>query len=182
MGCVRDEQGVGIPDVEVKIGQRNLRTDSRGYYRTDVAAGCDIVITPKAEGKTFEPQSISINNVSGLELGRDFVVAAPPLAANTESPATKPDIDTKPNDNAASKPAPTGKVTVKPYLEQGYITISFDGTTAEVEIRSATKVVRTIPAYKNGSKINISKYPKGTYKITVRTSEWEKTVTINKKH
>ena len=182
MGCVRDEQGVGIPDVEVKIGQRNLRTDSRGYYRTDVAAGCDIVITPKAEGKTFAPPSISINNVSGLELGRDFVVATPALAANTTANTAEVESTTGRNANSNPKPAPTGKVTVKPYLEQGYITISFDGTTAEVEIRSASKVVRTIPAYKNGSKINISKYPKGTYKITVRTSEWEKTVTINKKH
>ena len=75
-----------------------------------------------------------------------------------------------------------GRVTITPYLEEGYIILSFNAAVAEVEIRSNTKVMRTIPAYKKGNKINISKFPKGVYKITVRTSEWEKTVTLNKKH
>ena len=182
MGCVRDEQGMGMPGVEVKIGQKTVSTDSRGYYRMDVAADATIVIEPQVQGKAFNPPSITISRISGLELGRDFVAAKPDLAANNQPSGTADTPAAADNDNPTPKAAPTGKVTVKPFLEQGYITISFDGTTAEVEIRSATKVVRTIPAYKKGSKINISKYPKGTYKITVRTDEWEKTVTINKKH
>lgn len=182
MGCVRDEQGVGMPGVEVKIGQTIVTTNAKGYYRMDVAAGATIAIAPQVQGKVFDPPSITISNLSGLELGRDFVATRPAIAANAEQPADEPAIATGHNNNPSPKAAPAGKVTVKPYLEQGYITISFDGTTAEVEIRSASKLMRKIPAYKKGSKINISKYPKGTYKITVRGADWEKTVTINKKH
>ena len=104
---------------------------------------------------------------------------------NLNFEATRQTVSTKedePKTTPTTTPSSVSKVVITPYLEQGYITISFNGDMAEVEIKSETKVMRTIPNYRRGSKINISKYPRGAYKITVRTAQWEKTVTLNKKH
>lgn len=162
-GRLTDEQGNALENKEVQVGNTVVTTDGNGYYRADVAAATNVVVTPKVDGFTFNPPTVSIPNISGSKMDVNFVAQRETLSSGGAGGSE-------------------GRVTITPYLEEGYIILSFNAAVAEVEIRSNTKVMRTIPAYKKGNKINISKFPKGVYKITVRTSEWEKTVTLNKKH
>jgi hypothetical protein len=161
MGKVTDEKGNPMPNTQVQVGKEMATTNEQGIYRVDVANGTNLEIKPTANGYSAEPPSRSIIKINKMELTNDFVLKREVLTA-TDGKGP-------------------GKVTITPYLEQGYITISFDGTEAEVEIKSNTKVMRNIPNYKRGNKINISKFPRGSYKITVRTDKWEKTLTLNKK-
>lgn len=171
-GKMVDESGNAMPNQKLKIGTADVYTDDNGVYRTEVVGGSNVVVTPEVDGVFFDPPSISISKINSMQLNSDFVAKRQTIAAKEEAPKS----------TTTSTPASVSKVVVTPYLEQGYITISFNGDVAEVEIKSDTKVMRTIPNYKRGNKINISKFPRGTYKITVRTSQWEKTVTLNKKH
>ena len=76
----------------------------------------------------------------------------------------------------------TEKVMVLPNLAEGYITISLESPTAEIEFVNAKgESVRTVPNYKNGARITISKMPKGAYTLYIRTKKGEKSLQFNLK-
>ena len=73
-------------------------------------------------------------------------------------------------------------MVVTPYLAEGYITISLESSTAEVEFVNAKgESVRTVSNYKNGAKITIAKMPKAPYTLYIRTVKGEKSLQFNLK-
>ncbi len=71
------------------------------------------------------------------------------------------------NNDAASEE----RIRLTPDLEEGTLMISMTSATAEVTfINSKGDKVRTVPKYRNNTKINISKMKKGTYTVRVKTA------------
>ena len=102
----------------------------------------------------------SFTNLNGFLFVKDFTVSTSLVAKGTSKE----------------------KVVVTPYLAEGYITISLESPTAEVEFVNARgESVRTLPNYKNGAKITIAKMPKASYTLYIRTSKGEKSLQFNLK-
>jgi hypothetical protein len=72
--------------------------------------------------------------------------------------------------NAPSGDAAEGRIKLTPNLEEGTLVISMTSPEAEVVfINAKGDKVRTVPKYRNNTKINISKMRKGTYTVRVKT-------------
>ena len=73
-------------------------------------------------------------------------------------------------------------VRINPHLEDGYVTLTIESPTAAVTFPNKDgKVVKTIPSYRNGQKINIRNMAKGMYTVGVRTVRGEKKIKFNLK-
>ncbi len=74
------------------------------------------------------------------------------------------------------------KVRINPHLADGYITISLESPSAAVTFTNSNgKVVKTVPNYKSGQRINISKMSKGMYTVGVKTIRGERKIKFNLK-
>ena len=72
--------------------------------------------------------------------------------------------------NAPSGDAAEERIKLTPNLEEGTLVISMTSPEAEVVfINAKGDKVRTVPKYRNNTKINISKMRKGTYTVRVKT-------------
>ena len=73
-------------------------------------------------------------------------------------------------------------VRINPHLEDGYVTITIESPSAVVTFTNKEgKVVKTIPTYRNGQKINIRNMAKGMYTVGVKTVRGEKKIKFNLK-
>ncbi|MBQ9588242.1 MAG: hypothetical protein IJR26_10365 [Bacteroidales bacterium] len=161
MGRVTDEQGRPVPGVKIACGEKEVVTDTKGEYYLEVATNANITIKPHDDSRTFEPESRKLQTVTGARFAQDFVAKTPALEAEGSS---------------------TEKVVVNPFLEQGYITITLESAVAEVEFVNAQgESIRTIPQYKNGARITISRMPKSNYTLYIRTAKGEKKLQFNLK-
>ena len=160
MGRISDDKGNPKAGVKVQCGNTTVATDENGVYYCDVETGSSLVVKPLCEGRTVEPQQITLANVSNFAFNQDFTVSSGLVAGGSS----------------------TEKVMVNPYLEQGYITITMESPQAEVEFVNSKGVsVRTIPQYQNNAKITISKMPKDNYTLYIRTAKGEKSLQFNLK-
>ena len=74
------------------------------------------------------------------------------------------------------------EVRINPHRADGYITISFESPSAAITFtNSSNKVVKTVPNYKSGQRINIARMPKGMYTVGVKTVRGEKKIKFNLK-
>ena len=74
------------------------------------------------------------------------------------------------------------RVRINPHLQEGYVTISIESSSATVTFtNSQGKVVKTINGYKNNQHISIKKMPKGMYMVGVKTVRGEKKIKFNLK-
>ncbi len=87
-------------------------------------------------------------------------------AATAAGPGKKGKKGTTPaGDDAAEE-----RIKLTPNLEEGTLVISMTSPEAEVTfINAKGDKVRTVPKYRNNTKINISKMKKGTYTVRVKT-------------
>ncbi|MBQ7063072.1 MAG: hypothetical protein IJM88_07275 [Bacteroidales bacterium] len=166
MGRVVDGQGRPLSGVSIACGTDEVKTDADGRYYLEVATNATVTLTPKAEGRTFEPATLRLATVTGARFGQDFVGAS--ALAATE---------------VADEGDAGERVVVNPYLDQGYITLTLESAEAEVEFVNAKtgESVRTMPHYRNGARITISKMPRIDYKLYIRTSKGEKMLLFNLK-
>ena len=146
--------------MKIVCGDNVALTDAEGNYYIEVATNANVTLLPNDDMRTFEPSSIKLTAVSGAVFGQDFTASSGLVAEGTS----------------------TEKVVVNPYLEQGYITITMESAVAEVEfVNSRGESVRTLPQYKNGARITISKMPRTNYTLYIRTEKGEKKLLFNLK-
>lgn len=159
-GRIADEKGVARAGVTVSCGDKSTVTDENGIYYLEVATGTGGVLRPQLEGFTFVPEQADLTNVTSFTFNKDFVISSGMVASG----------------NSAEK------VMVNPFLADGYITITMESPVAEVEfVDQDGNSIRTIPAYKNGARITISKMPKAKYTLYIRTAKGEKSLKFNLK-
>ena len=160
MGRITDDQGNPVPGVTVSDGQTEVKTNAKGEYYLEVATNATLTLTPSLDGRTFEPANRKLQTVTGARFTEDFTASSGMVAEGTS----------------------IEKVVVNPFLEQGYITITLESPVAEVEfINAKGESIRTIPQYKNGAKITISRMPKSNYDLIIRTAKGEKKLKFNLK-
>ena len=153
-GRVMDENNQPVEGVTLTYGNVTSVTDNEGYYYFEVPVGItNIIIHPSADFGTLKPESLRVSNINGFKFGQDFILS-------NEMEATGSSIE---------------KITIVPYLADGYIVIRMESSTAKVEfIGEDGEHIRTIPEYKNGNKITISKMPRRMYNLRITTSKGEK--------
>ena len=160
MGRVVDEQGRPVAGMEVNASGAKTQTDAAGQYYLEIPTGATVTVSPAAEGRSCEPASHAVGTVTAATFLPDFVVSSGLVAQGSS----------------------TERVTVTPYLAEGYITIGMESAEAEVEfVTAAGESIRTIPHYKNGARITISKMPRANYILHIRTPKGEKTLQFNLK-
>ena len=158
-GRVVDEKGKPVAGMSVKCGTRSATTDAEGLYYFELPQDASGEIS-LATDATVEPTNHTFNNLNGFLFVKDFTVSTAIVAKGNSKE----------------------KVVVTPYLAEGYITISLESPTAEVEFVNAKgESVRTIANYKNGAKITIAKMPKAPYTLYIRTVKGEKSLQFNLK-
>lgn len=158
-GRVVDEKGNPKANMVVNCGGRSSTTDADGLYYFELPPNSAGEIT-LATDATVEPPNYTFNNLNGFLFVKDFTVSSSLVAKGNSKE----------------------KVVVTPYLAEGYITISLESPTAEVEFVNAKgESVRTLPNYKNGAKITIAKMPKASYTLYIRTAKGEKSLQFNLK-
>ena len=87
-------------------------------------------------------------------------------AATAAGPGKKGKKGTTPAGDGAAEE----RIKLTPNLEEGTLVISMTSPEAEVTFVNANgDKVRTVPKYRNNTKINISKMKKGTYTVRVKT-------------
>lgn len=87
-------------------------------------------------------------------------------AATAAGPGKKGKKGTTPAGDGAAEE----RIKLTPNLEEGTLVISMTSPEAEVTfINAKGDKVRTVPKYRNNTKINISKMKKGTYTVRVKT-------------
>ncbi len=160
MGKVVDEKGNPVSGITVSDGSQEATTDAKGIYYLEVATNATVTVTPRMDGRTFEPANRKLTTVTGARFGQDFVVSSGMVAEGNS----------------------TEHVMVNPFLEQGYITITMESPVAEVEfVNDKGESIRTIPQYKNEARITISRMPKSNYTLFIRTAKGEKKLQFNLK-
>lgn len=88
----------------------------------------------------------------------------------------------KPEQQRKSSTPSNEKIRINPYLADGYVTISIESPSAEVNFLNANgKVVKNVSGYKSGQKIMINRMPKGMYTVSVKTARGEKKIKFNLK-
>ncbi|MCQ2299461.1 MAG: hypothetical protein MJZ81_04995 [Bacteroidales bacterium] len=159
-GMVRDDKGKPKSGITVEFAGKTAVTDEQGKYSFEVASGTSGVLKPQLEGYECTPAQMEINAIKAFSFNRDFIVSGGMMAKGNS----------------------TEKVMVTPYLAEGYITVSMESPVAEVEFVDAQgNTVRTIPQYKNGAKITITKMPRINYTMYIRTAKGEKSLKFNLK-
>lgn len=159
-GCVRDEKGNPVAGVTLTAGSATATTDASGEYCLEMPINGSATLVPDFEGRTFEPASRKLTTVTGALFAQDFVCSSAMVAQGNSGE----------------------NITINPYLEQGYITITMESPVAEVEFVNAKgESIRTIPQYKNEARITISRMPKANYTLYIRTAKGEKSVQFNLK-
>ena len=159
-GRIADEKGVARAGVTVTCGGKSAVTDENGIYYLEVPTGHTGILKPSLDGFTFVPDQMQLTNITSFTFKKDFVISS----------------------GMEAKGNSTEKVMVNPFLADGYITISMESPTAEVEfVDQEGNSVRKIPAYKNGNRITISKMPKANYTLYIRTVKGEKSLKFNLK-
>ncbi len=182
-GRVTDVEGKGVEGVVVRCGDSESRTDANGYYQAEVTTGSSFAITPMAEGHYFEPANREVSQIKTFLFRQDFTVHEGQLAdagSETGEAGTNGSQGNNQNMRMEAKGNSKEKVSVTPYLQAGYITIEMESAVAEVEFVNSRGVsIRTIPQYKNGARITISKMPKDNYMLYIRTKNGEKSLRFN---
>lgn len=160
-GRVMDDHDQPVEDMTLTCGDMTTTTDADGYYYFEIPVGtANVIIHPKADMGTPKPESLMVNNITGFKFGQDFVLSSEMEATGTSSE----------------------RVTIVPYLADGYIVIRMESTTAKVEFMGENgEMIRTIPEYKNGNRITISKMPRRMYNLRITTSKGEKKLRFNLK-
>lgn len=99
------------------------------------------------------------------------------LAADSQQPAADSQQPTangqkpKANGQQPEKEATDERIRLIPNLEEGTLAIDMNAAEAEVTFLNAKgEKVRTVPKYRKGSTINISKMKKGSYTVKVKTT------------
>lgn len=160
-GRVTDTRQQPVSDMVVTCGSSTATTDAQGYYYLEIPIGAtNLTLTPTLDYGSIEPAEIKIANPTGFLFGQDFTYS-----------------------NVITSTDKSGeKVTITPYLAEGYITIQLDSPEAEVTfLKPDGTTVRTIPAYKNNAKITIAKMPRGMYNLRIKTTKGEKNLKFNLK-
>ncbi len=158
MGRVVDEQGKPVAGLELSAGAAKGETDGNGEYYLEVTTGATVDVAVAAEGRSCEPASRKQMDITAAAFGQDFVVSSGLMARGSS----------------------TEKVTVTPFLAEGYITINMESAEAEVEfVNAKQESVRVLPHYKNGARITISKMPRTNYTLYIRTARGEKSLQFN---
>lgn len=107
------------------------------------------------------------------------------LSGFTMPEKASPELATKENSKRSQKATATAsdeKIRINPYLEEGYVTISIESTTADITFtNNSGKVIKTVNGYKSGQKIMINRMPKGQYHVGVKTARGEKKIKFNLK-
>ncbi len=156
-GRITDENGSPCPDIMVKYGEETVTTDRNGYYYIEVPNNANVTIVPEGKG-TFAPAQRSASSVNGFLFGMDFTYSTGMVAKGNS----------------------TERVTVNPFLEQGYVTITFESPVAEVKFVDAEgKTVRTLPQYKSGDRITVTRMPRIKYTVYITTKMGEKSIEFN---
>lgn len=156
-GRITDGSGRPCPDVMLKYGEETVATDRDGFYYIEVPNNANVTIVPDGKG-TFEPEQRSVSGVKGFVFGQDFVYSTGMVAKGNSSE----------------------RVTVNPYLEQGYVTITFESPVAEVKFVDAQgNTVRTIAQYKSGDRITVTRMPRIKYTLYVTTKMGQKSIEFN---
>ncbi|MDY5968983.1 MAG: two-component regulator propeller domain-containing protein [Bacteroidales bacterium] len=169
-GCVKNEEGEAVTEAIIDYGVGKTKTDKNGFYHIEVPTGSSFGIRPQVEGYVSEPDEREVRNISAFLFNQNFV-----LTSGTEIAAT-------PQGSRGEEERGKERVSVNPYLAEGYITITMESPVAEVEfVGSNGKSIRTIPQYKNGSKITITKMPKDSYTLNIRTQKGTKVLRFNLK-
>lgn len=157
-GRITDERGNAKAGVTVECGEMTATTDADGKFYFEVASGTTTTLRPRMEGYECTPSERTFNGLKAFAFNQDFTVSNG-MVAKGNSPE---------------------KVMVTPYLAEGYITIAMESPVAEVEFVDASgKSIRTIPEYKNGARITISKMPRTNYTLYIRTAKGEKSLKFN---
>lgn len=161
-GRIVDHQGKPIYGISVNCGSVSATTDNEGYFYAEIPVGTtNVTIKPVIDDGTLQPAERNVASLNGFIFGQDFIHS---------------NIITSEGGKSGEK------ITITPYLAEGYITIQLDSPQAEVEfIKSDGISIRTIPAYKNNAKITISKMPKGLYTLRIKTPKGEKNLKFNLK-
>lgn len=157
-GRVSDGRGKGKEGVTISLGDKECVTDAEGNYCLEVMNGTSGTLKATFAGYEFEPSEISISNITGSLSGKNFTIS----------------------NGMVAKGSSTEKISVEPFLAEGYILIHMESAVAEVEFvdQNGTSV-RTIPQYKNGNRITITKMPKRNYTLYIRTPKGEKSLKFN---
>ena len=121
------------------------------------------------------------NDNKGLAKLSGFVMPAKATASKSTTTAdNKTPTTTKPQQQ--SEGSSDEKVRINPHLADGYITISIESPSATITFTNSDgKVVKTVPSYKNGQRINIGRMTKGMYTVGVKTVRGEKKIKFNLK-
>ncbi len=121
------------------------------------------------------------NDARGLaKLGGFQMPSKRPAAPDGQPQRTS--VAQTPAEPAASAQQGDETVRINPHLEEGYVTVTIGSPTAAITFtNSAGKVVKTIPTYRNGQKINIRNMAKGMYTVGVKTARGEKRIKFNLK-
>ena len=99
-----------------------------------------------------------------------------PTQPSHDNPSTGQQQSDHHNTAATESEAQEDRIKLTPNLEEGYLTISMNSPEAQVTFLNAKgEKVRTVPKYRNGSHINISKMKKGTYTVKVKTPNGTRT-------
>lgn len=123
----------------------------------------------------FGNDNKGLAKLSGFRMP-DKASTSKPTASSGNKPATTDD-----GNQYASGPSDE-KVRINPHLAEGYITISIESPSAAVTFTNYNgKVVKTVPNYKSGQRINIARMPKGMYTVGVKTIRGEKNIKFNLK-
>lgn len=159
-GRVCDAKGIPQEGITIEVGGKKTTTDSKGEYFIEAPTGTASTLTASYEGYSFEPAQRTLSGTEGFLFKQDFTISSGMLAKGNS----------------------TEKVVVEPFLAEGYIIIHLESATAEVEfVNEQGKSIRTVPTYKNGAKITISKMPKSNYTLFIRTPKGEKSLKFNLK-
>ena len=157
-GRVTDEQGNPQSGIKVACGNMEAEIDDNGIYYLEVPTGTSASVRIADSDVSPTPAQHDVSQLRGFAFNQDFTVGSAMTAQGKSSE----------------------KIVVNPFLEQGYITITMESPTAEVEfVNAAGTSIRKIPQYQNGNRITISKMPKGMYTVYIRTAKGEKSIKFN---
>lgn len=153
-GRVVNDFGEGMKDVKIQAGTQTVKTDADGNYRIDVKNGTTLSVKPVIDME-YTPAEHSFSDVSSFQLGKNFVVTTP------EKPSE-------------------AKIGIISHLDEGYITVSFEGSTAIVEILDSNgESVEKIDQYKKGSRIEIPRdIRKNPFHVAVKTKKGVRSIKL----
>jgi len=75
-GLITDQMGNPIPNIEVSFSgcnQVTAVTDTKGHYTFKTGRGCSVIITPDSNNSSFNPPSISLDDLSNNHQNQNFI-------------------------------------------------------------------------------------------------------------